>query len=169
VLLNAVARYGGIRPDTIIFGGTAWTYAIANETFRQALTPSQSGPSILYTAQAGGQVTPTTAEAAYTPTLLGQFQGVSCYLCNELAADGTTPYLPETSVIALNRVAYGGPVYYGTIQNFRAYTGGSVLVPWFPYDVEDSYGKNRNLVLETRRLWLPPNVNACGVLDTKAV
>ena len=165
-MLDTVAQYGGVRPDAFIFGGTAWTYAMANEVFREALTPSQGGPSILYTAQAGGQITPNTTQAGYTPTLLGRFMGVDCYICNELTSDGTTPYLAATKVLAVNKGAWGGPTYYGTIQNFKAFAGNQLLVPWYAYDVEDKYGKVRELVLETRRIWLPRNVNACGVLDT---
>lgn len=165
-MLDVVAQYGGVRPDCFIFGGTAWGYAMANEIFRQSMTPTQNGPSILYTAQPGGQITPASTQQGFTPTLLGRFQGVECYICNELKGDGTTPYLAATSVLAVNKQAWGGPQYYGTIQNFRAFAGNQLLVPWYAYDVEDKYGKVRELVLETRRIWLPRNVNACARLVT---
>ena len=164
-MLDTVAQNGGVRPDVFIFGGTAWTYAMANELFREAVTPAASGPSILYTAQAGGQITPATAQEAYTPPVIARFQGVDCYICNELNGDGTA-YLSATKVLALNKGAWGGPQYYGTIQNFGAFQSNNILVPWYAYDVEDKYGKVRELVLETRRIWVPRNVNACGVLNT---
>jgi hypothetical protein len=165
-MMNAVSANGGVRPDMLIMSSAAFQKAMENDTFKEMWSTNAN-----YQPQAvipwSGRPLPKDNLESYKVPVEGRILGMDVVIAAEKTVhlDSNTDLIGEYGVMLLNRGAWASPIWYGPIYNEYAVKRGMTGVPWFPYEESMNYGRGKELVLETNRVWIPGNFNACGYIN----
>jgi hypothetical protein len=165
-MMDAVAEKGGVRPDMMLMSSKAFSKAMENETFEKMWSTNAN-----YQPEAvipwSGRPLPQDSKESYKVPVEGKILGMDVVIAGEQTQhlDSNVPFITEYGVLLLNRAAWSAPVHYGPIYNQYAIEKGLVNAPWFPYEEAMKYGRGKELVLDTNRVWIPGNFNAAGFLN----